>query len=103
MRKEGLKIMDGWTKFEGFPFPLGVSWIEQEEAYNFALYSKHARGVTLLLHAEKDLVNPVYRYRLDHLKNKSARIWHCRIPGEKTKDAKYYAYIVEGPSLCIET
>lgn len=89
--------MDGWTKFEGYSFPLGVIWIEQEEAYNFALYSKHATGVTLLLYSEKDFVNPVYRYRLDYLKNKSARIWHCRIPSAVTNSAKYYAYIVEGP------
>jgi isoamylase len=88
--------MNGWTKFEGSPFPLGVSWVEQEEAYNFALYSKHATGVTLLLYSEKDFVNPVYRYQLDYLKNKSARVWHCRIPCAMVNDANYYAYTVEG-------
>jgi glycogen operon protein len=32
----------------GRPWPLGVEWIEAGNAFNFALYSRHATGVTLL-------------------------------------------------------
>lgn len=43
----GTKIR--WEATEGLPFPLGPTRIEEEDAYNFALYSKHAESVTLLL------------------------------------------------------
>ena len=32
---------------EGLPFPLGATWIEEQQAFNFALYSKHAESVEL--------------------------------------------------------
>lgn len=89
--------MTGWTAAEGSPFPQGVSWIEEEQAYNFALYSKHAESVTLLLYGEDDVVNPIFTYQFDYLKNKSGRIWHCRIPKAMMKDVQYYAYAVTGP------
>jgi glycogen operon protein len=38
--------MKSWAGIEGSSFPQGVSWIERERAYNFALYSKHAESVT---------------------------------------------------------
>jgi hypothetical protein len=34
----------------GNPLPLGVKWIEEEQAFNFAVYSEHAESVTLLLY-----------------------------------------------------
>ncbi len=89
--------MNGWMKVEGSPFPMGATWIEDEQAYNFSLYSKHATGVTLLLYSEDDVVHPKYQYRMDSLKNKTGRIWHCRVPVTAMDDAKYYGYIVEGP------
>ena len=89
--------MDRWTATEGTPAPLGVTWIEQQKAYNFALYSKHATGVTLLLYAENDSVNPITTHRFDYLINKSGRVWHCRLPAGVVDKAKWYAYRVEGP------
>jgi len=44
-----------WASSEGLPYPLGVSWCPDERAYNFALYSKHATDVRLLLFADSDL------------------------------------------------
>jgi glycogen operon protein len=69
-----------WAATEGLPFPLGPTRIEEEDAYNFALYSKHAQSVTLLLYTERDIVNLVLAYGFDDLKNKTGRIWHCRRP-----------------------
>lgn len=89
--------MDRWAAQEGTPSPLGVTWVEAEQAFNFSLYSKHATGVTLLLYATSDVVTPVIQYHFNHLINKSGRIWHCRIPASQVRDTAYYAYQVEGP------
>jgi isoamylase len=85
-----------WTQAEGSPLPLGVSWIEDEQAFNFAIHSEHADSVTLLLYSAADLVNPLLTFRFDFLRNKSGRIWHCRIPIDKIGEARYYAYSVAG-------
>jgi isoamylase len=76
---------------EGRPTPVGVTWFEN--GWNFALFSRHATGVTLLLYGVKDFVKPVFELRLDPLQNKTGRIWHCFVP---KVPAKYYAYRVEG-------
>jgi isoamylase len=89
--------MDRWTSQEGTPSPLGVTWVEAEQAFNFALYSKHATGVTLLLYAASDVVTPVLQCHFNYLVNKSGRIWHCRIPASQLRNVAYYAYQVEGP------
>jgi len=87
-----------WSEIEGAPQPLGVTWLRAEKSYNFALYSRHATGVTLLLYTPRDLANPALRIRLNYLIHKSGRIWHCRVSAEKVADARYYAYSVEGPN-----
>ena len=87
-----------WTAQEGTPSPLGVTWIESEQGYNFALYSKHADRVTLLLYRDDDVANPVLAHPFDHLTNKSDRVWHCRISRAAMSDARYYAYAVDGPA-----
>src|SRR6202051_130881 len=69
-----------WEEAEGNPLPLGVKWIEEEQAFNFAVHSEHAESVTLLLYAPADLVNPVLTFRFDFLHNKSGRTWHCSVP-----------------------
>lgn len=86
-----------WAASEGLPFPLGATWIEEERAFNFALYALHAESVTLLLYSAHDLVNPVLESSFDYLRNKSGRVWHCRIPVAAMNGAVYYAYRVGGP------
>ncbi len=46
---------NNWFTVEGEAYPLGATWTPDEQAYNFALYSKHATSVTLLLFAPHDL------------------------------------------------
>ena len=89
--------MTSWLSQEGSPVPLGVSWIEEEESFNFAIYSKHAHSATLLIYQDGNLAEPFLTYELDYLKNKSARIWHCRIPAAVLEGARYYAWSVDGP------
>ena len=87
-----------WEQVEGSPLPLGATWMEDEQAFNFAVFAEHAESVTLLLYLDTDLVNPLLSYRFDFLRNKSGRIWHCRIPLSEIGDARYYAYSVTGES-----
>jgi glycogen operon protein len=78
---------------EGQPTPPGVTW--EGDGWNFALYSRHATGVTLLLYDGTNFVEPLDTLRLDPLQNKTGRIWHCFVP--RVAGARYYAYRVEGP------
>lgn len=89
--------MNDWEKIEGSPFPLGATWIDEESAFNFSLYSRHASVVRLLLYSADDLVHPVYESGLDFLRNKSGPVWHCRVTADQSRDAAYYAYRVDGP------
>jgi len=86
-----------WIVAEGMPLPHGVSWIPELRAYNFAIYSRHAEKVTLLLYRESDPVIPFSTYNFDYLRNKTGRVWHCIIPESTMQNARYYAYSVEGP------
>jgi glycogen operon protein len=86
-----------WATVEGLPYPLGVSWCETDRAYNFALYSKHATSVRLLLFDDRDLATPRVEIALEPFVNKSGRVWHCRIPSAVVGDCRYYGYIVDGP------
>ena len=88
-----------WEQAEGSPLPLGVTWIEEEQAFNFAVYAEHAESVTLLLYSSTDLVNPSLTFRFDFLRNKSGRIWHCRLPITEIGEARYYAYSVSGQTV----
>jgi hypothetical protein len=87
-----------WSTVEGSPVPQGVTRVEEEGAYNFALYSKHATAVTLLLYREDDLVQPQSSHRLDHRQHKTGRVWHCRIPYSVAENCHHYAYSLEGES-----
>ena len=79
----------GWG--EGAILSLGSAWIEEERAYNFSLYSRHADRVTLLLFGEEDPARPVIEVVLDPRRNKTWDVWHCRL--EKTRSRR--------PLLCL--
>ena len=87
-----------WPKIEGSPTPQGVTYIAEEKAFNFALYSQNAREVTLLLYGADDFVTPLAEHWLDPLAHKTKRVWHCRLPEAELVDAVYYAYRVDGPA-----
>ena len=87
-----------WDEVEGSPQPMGATWLEDEQAWNFALYSKHAEHVTLLLYDAENLVHPLVTHDLDYLRNKSGRVWHCRLAGDQIEGAAYYAFRISGPA-----
>lgn len=75
---------------------MGVTWVPALGAWNFALYSRRATGVTLLLYGADDPVHPLLECRLDPRANKSGRIWHFWVHANTAPNALYYAYRVEG-------
>jgi isoamylase len=81
----------------GTPWPLGVQKLEAEDAFNFAIYSRHATGVTLLFYSESDPAKPLFEFHFQHPADKTGSIWHCRIPASSLRGASLYAYRVEGP------
>src|SRR5208283_1161835 len=85
-----------WEHTEGLPLPLGVTWIEEDQAFNFAVCAEHAESVKLFLYSPTDLAKPVLTFQFDAIRNKSGRIWHCRIPLDQMCDARYYGYSVSG-------
>jgi isoamylase len=88
-----------WEQVEGSPLPLGSTWIEEEQAFNFAICAEHAESVTLLFYAAPEVVVPAFVYRFDFLRNKSGHVWHCRIPIADIGQCRYYAYSVAGEDL----
>jgi len=89
--------IDRWTTEEGSPWPLGVLYVPETRQYNFALYSKHASAVRLLLYSEDDCAAPMFILDLQWPINKSGRVWHCRVAESIVAKANYYAYQVDGP------
>ncbi len=88
-----------WAQTEGTPLPLGATWIEEEQAFNFAVCAEHADRVKLFLYSSHDFANPILTFGFDSLRNKSGRVWHCRIPLNRTRGARYYAYSVSGQAV----
>lgn len=89
--------MKNWRASEGSISPLGASWIADEAAWNFALFSKNASRVVLVLYTAADVKNPVLEVELDSFRNKTGPIWHCRLAEKEVRGACYYAYRVFGP------
>ena len=88
-----------WTQTEGSPLPLGATWIEQEQAFNFAVHAEHAESVTLLLYSAGDLTDPVMTFHFDFVHNKTGRIWHCRLRLSEMRGARYYGYSISGQNV----
>ncbi len=89
--------IETWERDEGSPAPLGATWLAVESAWNFAVYSRHATGVTLLLYGGEDFAKPIHQFSMDPLQNKTGRTWHCFVPEQTAPSASYYAYKVKGP------
>ena len=82
--------MEDWIAKEGYPGRGGVTYVARLNAYNFAIYSKHALSVRLNLYRPGSVVEPFFTYDFDPLRNKTGRIWHCMIPEAAARDAVYY-------------
>ena len=92
-----LRSVESWERAEGSPSPLGATWIESEQAWNFALFSRHASGLSLLLFGEGDVAKPLFQVQLHPIQNKTGPIWHCFVPKSAAPRARYYAWRADGP------
>src|SRR6201987_5389351 len=88
-----------WAHTEGLPLPLGATWIEEDQAFNFAVCAEHAESVKLFVYSPPDLAKPLLTFQFDPIRNKSGRIWHCRIPLNQMSDGRHYAYSVSGQAV----
>ena len=93
----GVKTAFTWEQLEGQSFPLGATVVNDGDAINFAIYSRHATSVCLLLFNDNDFQQPCLRYEFEFLRNKSGPVWHCRIPLTVVGSARYYGYQIDGP------
>jgi hypothetical protein len=51
-----------------------ATWLGDEEAFNFALYSKYASEVRVLMCSREDTTHPLHEYKVDLLIKKSERV-----------------------------
>lgn len=87
-----------WATREGSGHQLGVTYVPDDDAYNFAIYSKHAERVVLQFFRGDDFSHACFEYEFDHLRNKTGPVWHCRIPASRLTNAAYYGYRIDGPA-----
>ncbi len=85
--RSGLKVS------EGSPYLLGSTL--ESNGCNFALFSKNATSVTLLLFNDYTDSRPAYRISFNDKINKTGDIWHIFICGIRA--GQYYGYSVDGP------
>ena len=78
----------------GRPLPLGATVLEGST--QFALFSRHATAVTLLLYEDAEAGRPSAEIRLDRNQHRSGDIWHVLVAGVGPGWA--YLYRVDGPS-----
>jgi isoamylase len=89
--------MSRWPSVEGSPLPLGVTWIEEEQSFNLAIYSATAASVRALFFTDEDLLHPVFTFDFNFRRNKTGPVWHARIAASLLSGARYYAYSLDGP------
>ena len=77
----------------GKTLPMGAS--VHQEGVNFAVFSRHATMVTLILFESPDEGSPCREIPLDKRGNKTGDIWHCLVKGLKA--GACYLYRVDGP------
>lgn len=78
---------------EGRPWPLGAT--PTTGGVQFALFSRHAEGVSVLLFENAEDEEPSREFKLDPARNRTGDVWHCEIEG--LGFTALYLYRVHGP------
>ena len=86
-------VFDDIVVDAGKPMPLGAALTE--EGVNFALFSRHATVVTLILFDSPGPDSPWTEIPLNKRENKTGDIWHCLVRGLKA--GACYLYRADGP------
>ncbi|MCL2139734.1 MAG: glycogen debranching enzyme, partial [Treponema sp.] len=84
-----------FTVENGKALPLGATLTEK--GVNFAVFSRHATAVTLILLESPEPGSLFKEIKLDPKINRTGDIWHCFIPG--LKEHTCYLYRAEGPYI----
>jgi glycogen operon protein len=79
----------------GRALPLGA--VLADDGVNFALFSRHATAVTLILFETADAGSPSEEIKLDKNKNRTGDVWHCHI--RSLKAGALYLYRADGPYM----
>ena len=77
----------------GRPLPLGVH--DCSDGFNFAVFSRHAERIELLIFADMASAQPLWSFDLDPVCHRTGDIWHALVEGVRWGQA--YAYRVHGP------
>lgn len=90
--------MNQWTPKDGLSFPLGATWNNELQGFNFALYSKAATRLELYFFKKNNPQDVIFTFSFDAVKNKTSTTWHCFIKESSLNGADSYAYRVDGPN-----
>lgn len=77
----------------GRPLPLGVH--DCADGFNFAVFSRHAERVELLIFADMTSAQPLWTFDMDPVRHRTGDICHALVEGAKW--GQTYAYRVHGP------
>jgi glycogen operon protein len=83
------------TVEDGKALPLGATL--SDSGVNFAVFSRHASAVSLLIFESAEKGSSFKEIKLDKKTNRTGDIWHCFIPG--LKEGACYLYRADGPYL----
>ena len=84
-----------YTVENGKALPLGATL--SDRGVNFAVFSRHATAVTLVLFQSEEPASLFHEIQLNGKTNRTGDIWHCFIPGLKAGTC--YLYRAEGPYI----
>jgi len=78
-----------------FPLSISLGANLHSGGVRFALFSRHATGVTLVLYDRSGHLSPTREIRFDPAANRTGDIWHVDVAGLRA--GQMYLYRVEGP------
>ncbi|MDR2078393.1 MAG: isoamylase, partial [Treponema sp.] len=79
----------------GKPLPLGAS--VTETGVNFAIFSRHATTVVLVVFESAEADSRYEEIRLDGRKNRTGDVWHCHV--RDLRPGALYLYRADGPYM----
>lgn len=88
----GAEDLERLSPRRGPAFPLGATLLD--DGVRFVVFTRHATGVTLLVHNEGSAPEP-HRIPLDPEIHRTGDLWHVEVAGVGVETR--YAYLVDGP------
>ena len=84
-----------FTVENGKALPLGATLTER--GVNFAVFSRNATAITLILFESAEPGSLFKEIKLCNKNNRTGDVWHCFIPG--LKEGACYLYRADGPYI----